>query len=516
MNFTKSFTLWLTLLLLAVTSFVLWKNRNSEMHIVQLGIVGHWRTLHPGLQHTAVGDMVLSNQFEALVGISDSGIVGPGAAKSWQISEDFRTITFNIDTSRKYSDGSQLEASDFKRSWEQSLQMESRSANSSALDVLYALEGFDEFEKTKQLSGVKAISKDLLELRFRSPFRLALTHLSGDRFAAFKESHGKYFGTGPYVIRALGENELEFTPNTFHTSSSNHPHSIRLRSIEPNEIIASLTGGAADAVVQTRGESIPNEYGAAKNLSVFTGTEVAHTTALVNGTPGRLLSDRRFRLALQTVLLQICNERPDAIGNSEFLRIDPQSFLPQQPGRLSETETADLVQLGSAFINELKERTKVRPLHIHYIHSAPRTAWIIERLKSHGIEISTSSGPLDNKSHLEFFYKTPHFDLLFASFSVVQGDPDGIYHKLGKHGAILTPVTYREEVGRLLEEGRQIIGQEKLDEHYKKVSRAILTEVPYIHLGFSKSVTLVRNDRVDVDNVALRRNEGHFGIFKLK
>ena len=95
-------------------------------------------------------------------------------------------------------------------------------------------------------------------------------------------------------------------------------------------------------------------------------------------------------------------------------------------------------------------------------------------------------------------------------------DPDGIYHLLGKNGAITSPLVKNEVVANLLEDGRKIIDRNMINPFYKKVSLALLNEAPIIHMGFNKAVAIYRNDKVKVDGRVLRRNEGHLHIFEAK
>ena len=80
--------------------------------------------------------------------------------------------------------------------------------------------------------------------------------------------------------------------------------------------------------------------------------------------------------------------------------------------------------------------------------------------------------------------------------STWNGDPDGIYHFLGKHGAISSPASSRPVVEAALEEGKEILNPEKLGLAYQKVSKTILEEVPSIHLGFLISTVLYWPERV--------------------
>jgi len=73
------------------------------------------RTMDPGLNGASDGGDVINQTFEGLVR-EKSGVVLPGIAESWDISEDGLTVTFNLRDS-KWSDGSDLTADDFVYSW---------------------------------------------------------------------------------------------------------------------------------------------------------------------------------------------------------------------------------------------------------------------------------------------------------------------------------------------------------------------------------------------------------------
>jgi len=74
------------------------------------------KTLDPGLNGASDGGDVINNTFEGLVREKD-GVVYPGMAESWTVSTDGMTYTFNIREDAKWSDGTQLTADDFVRSW---------------------------------------------------------------------------------------------------------------------------------------------------------------------------------------------------------------------------------------------------------------------------------------------------------------------------------------------------------------------------------------------------------------
>lgn len=73
------------------------------------------KTIDPSLNGASDGGDVISNTFEGLVR-ERSGNVVPGVAKTWDVSEDGKVITFHLRES-KWSDGSPLTANDFVYGW---------------------------------------------------------------------------------------------------------------------------------------------------------------------------------------------------------------------------------------------------------------------------------------------------------------------------------------------------------------------------------------------------------------
>jgi oligopeptide transport system substrate-binding protein len=72
-------------------------------------------TLDPSLNGASDGGDVINNTFEGLVR-EFNGVVEPGIAESWSTSADGKTVTFTLRDS-KWSDGSDLVASDFVYTW---------------------------------------------------------------------------------------------------------------------------------------------------------------------------------------------------------------------------------------------------------------------------------------------------------------------------------------------------------------------------------------------------------------
>ena len=509
MNFAKWFGLFI-LLFLTMGAFAYMKKQTVDSQI-RVGLPGAWNTLHPGLQHTLFGDLVLSNQFEALVGVNDSGVSIPLGAKRWEISDDFRVFRFYIDTVRTFSDGSHLTARDFKRSWEVAAKLQPISANNSLLDVLYKIEGFEAFQTKGTISGLAALNDDILEIRFASPFRQALEYLQGNRFAAYKDVDGKPVGTGIFVISEVEQNHVILKPRV-DLGFANLP-TLDVRYFPTDEIAEKLLKGEIDAIHYMSGHTADAALLFDSSIETIFAQSSINLSLSLNGNTNSLFSKRSNRRALQFLVLETLKKERTLLPQEPYFESDFQFFLPFQAGRLDEPEVRSFIEAGATDVANLIAESKKKPI---VAKASSSTKHVLELLKAAGLHLSSDSGTMPAKEFVALSYQSDGPDILVDAFSVASGDPDGIYHVLGKNGAIRTPYIYSEAVNELLEEGRKIVDVGSLDEHYKKVSRALLTEVPMVHLGFARALTAFRKDRVEIDAKVLRRNQGQLHFMRAK
>lgn len=483
--------------------------KSSSETVLRIGYPATWGTLSPSQQHTAFADAILGNQFDTLVRLGREGLPRPLSARSWEVSPDSRVYKFNIDTSKQFSDGSHLKAADFKDSWERGLLEIPTSANNSLKDVLYNVEGFDDFERTHALSGVIVHSNEILEVRFKKPFRMALDHLSGSRFAAFKKDGDKLLGTGRYQIVQSSDQEVTLIRNKFY-SQPNSFDRIVVRVHDVNLGASAVEDGTLDVFAYfARMANTPCKSEGA--LDCFTGAETGHVAANLNGMNGRFFENKNRRLAMQALIQKVLRSesiRPYA-GNSTIV-LDPQTFLPLQAGHIDESKAQELVAAGASHIPELVEASQKNPI---FFVSMRDDSDLLAALRKEGVAFSEKSGNVDFKVGLQMHYKTFEPDILVGAFSVANGDPDGIYHLLGKQGAISTPMIHRESVNQLLEQGRSIIDRDEMRRHYESLAEVILQEVPFVHIGFTMGQVAYNTSRVAVADHLKTREDVGFHIY---
>ena len=484
--------------------------KNKESSLLHVGFPESWGPLEPTKQNTVYGDMIIFNQFEPLVSASKHGAIQPLAAKSYSVSDDFSKIIFQIDTSRRFSDGSYLTPADVKRSWEHGLSEAKTAANHSVLDAIYMVKGYENFTKSGRLEGLIA-KENTLTIEFSRPYRLGLKYLSGARYAVFKIVDGKTIGTGPYVIDRYDQKTVNMSRNPYFRNDTESFKEILITAFEDKNLKKkAILDGQVDAFLfgPRLDEGCKNE-----NIRCVYGMETSHLHLTVNGQPNQFFSNRQHRQAL-LALLYDGRDSPEFIEmfNNLAASIDFQVYLPAQAGRLDDSDVDEMIKGYRKHIpNFLKETSKNPISFFSTIDNHP----IHDFLSAKGVKLTeASSKGIKFDLLLEKLYRNTKFDLLYASSSVLNSDPDGIYHFLGKNGSIMSPANQRESVTALLEKGRNLVSLDQLDSHYRKVTRSVISDVPIVHLGFKYSRVIYRSDKVRYAEVVKKHDDDRLTVFQ--
>ena len=124
----------------------------------------------PGYTLNTFAAPVFFNCFVGLVRYNLDSELVPGAAESWDISEDGRTWTFHLVEGAKWSNGSPVTAEDFAFAWQRVLTPE---FGSSAANTLYQYianaEAFYNGECAWEDVGVKVLDETTLEVTLKDP-----------------------------------------------------------------------------------------------------------------------------------------------------------------------------------------------------------------------------------------------------------------------------------------------------------------------------------------------------------
>lgn len=493
---------------LALASCFTMQKTEAELNV---GVPAEWGDLVPSLQHTAYADAILSNEYETLVRLGENGSINPLAAKSWTINKDYTEFTFKIDTNKKFSNGKNLEAKDFKQAWESALLLTPKSANSSLQDVLYNVIGYEEFKKIKTLSGISVPEVDTLIIKFKKPFRTALVYLAGARMAVVYSEKDKHFGTGPYQLSFQSNGHATFQKNKYCDNQGDF-EKVNFIYVPNSDAAKALKENKIQLFIFAEKSQIDDCQNKDSDISCNLGSASRHFTFMTNGKAGSFFNSNNHRKALQALIFKsnISENLPERL--KQTMIVDPQLFLPYQKGRISSVDAQEIIDEGKSFIPGLISASKARPI---LIKSSETEKWVIDYLKKLGVAVDEKSGPVSSPMVNEIYYKKHSADLLVIGLSVISGDPDGIYHALGKDGSIASPMSYRKNLSQLLEVGRTLLDSNAVNKKYQEVNQEALRSVPFIHLGFLKTRIAFRNDKIKVKEQYKDREDDRIISFTL-
>ena len=184
-------------------------------------------TLDPALNSAVDGGNMILHLFECLLTVDQNGAIAPGAAETWECSEDGLTWTFHLRDGLKWSDGTAMTASDFVYSWQRVATPET--AAPYADTVLWPVANFSKVfagEATPDTLGVAAPDdktfvvtleascpyfESLAAFATLSPVNPATVQANGDAWAVKPET---FVSNGPFMI-------TEWVPGSYIMTAAN-------------------------------------------------------------------------------------------------------------------------------------------------------------------------------------------------------------------------------------------------------------------------------------------------------
>lgn len=472
-----------------------------------------WDDLRPARVNTLSGYQILTNSFESLVGYTEKGFYEPRVATSWTIDENFRTFTFEIDTSKHFSDGSSLDAYDIKKSWENSFAESTEGLGLGNRDTLSLLLGAENFKRQGHISGIEVVAPNRLTLKLKKPCRTFLSRLSSLRMSVTKKNlDQQLIGTGPYIIQKRSDIDLLLTKNPYFEDSIGAPNEIQVRYLPIDKAQRGLVEGEID-IMQTN-SLVRDSFcdPTSERLQCVDTLDATHVFLALNGMGGKVFSDPRLRKAMQYLIYKAIRNNPaiETIFAQNF-QLDSQVFLPLQAGRLPRTEIENILNQGEPYVPLLVQTSQETPLR--FLARADFSP-LLEELKRNGLQISHLKINTHNSKWLDAYFKDFDVDMILMSLSVTNGDPDGLYHILGENGSLASPMTLRKKTATLLEQGRSLLIPEEIHKHYQTASRAVLDELPFVHLGFIRKSFVFRKDRIKLKDSPLQYKYDDFFHFE--
>ncbi|MCK5882418.1 MAG: hypothetical protein KAG61_01920, partial [Bacteriovoracaceae bacterium] len=468
----------------------------------------------PPLQNTAYADEILKAEYESLTAIGTNGEVAPLVAKSWTVSDDRLEYTFNIDNTKKFSDGTLLNAFDVKRSWEKGLSLSPIIASSGLKDALSFTEGFDDFSRTGILSGVIAKNDHQLIVRLKTPYRLFLSFLSGSRYAIYRiGKDGEYLGTGKYRINEIDHDNLRLEPRQPNRSTPAIVIKyVKTEKKSTEEQLHAIESGYVDVIQHASGIH-RQQCSDSKTVRCLVGSAQTHVNLFLNVTKKSILHSPKARQALQYIIGKHFEESLLPSRFSLTFKKSLQSFLELSPGHLNDNEFGNIWNKGKEFIEYLQVESKKSPL---VVQGTIGGDWLVDILSKYNIKTSSDSNTMSwNQLRTDGLTQKVKVDIAMLAVSVGDSDPDGIYHFIGKQGGLSSPFFCDGSIEDKFIYGKSLLHREEIDSHYREISKDLLTNVPYVHLGFLHRLDLYNHKRVSITAHTGKRTTNVLETFQL-
>lgn len=126
-------------------------------------------TLDPNMNNYSTSSSVLQNLFTGLMQVGADGSLINGCAEKYEVSDDGLTYTFTLRDGLKWSDGSDLTASDFEYAWKRALNPETASPGVAYLYYVKNGQAYNEGTASADDVGVKAVDDKTLEVTLENP-----------------------------------------------------------------------------------------------------------------------------------------------------------------------------------------------------------------------------------------------------------------------------------------------------------------------------------------------------------
>jgi oligopeptide transport system substrate-binding protein len=184
----------------------------AEKQILRRGNGSEVQTLDPHKAEGVPASNILRDLYEGLTIESPDGKVIPGAAESWEISDDGRVYTFHIRKDARWSNGDPVTAADFVYGLRRSVDPATGSQYSQILAPILNTEDIISGKKPVDSMGVEAIDDHTLKITLKAatPYLLGLLNHSTTYpvHRGSVEQHGEQFSrpgklvsNGAYMLK---------------------------------------------------------------------------------------------------------------------------------------------------------------------------------------------------------------------------------------------------------------------------------------------------------------------------
>lgn len=192
------------------------------------------QTIDPLLNTAIDGSNVIVNAFECLMVLNENNEAVPGAAESYEVSDDGLVYTFKLRKDGKWSDGEPVTANDFYYAWMRGLNKETAAEYCYQFFYIKNGEKYYNGEATADEVGLKVLDDYTLEITLEAPTAYYPQLLAHQTYSPVREdivtanpdtwanSPDTYIGNGPFkLVRWDMKDQLVFEKNDNYWDADN-------------------------------------------------------------------------------------------------------------------------------------------------------------------------------------------------------------------------------------------------------------------------------------------------------
>ena len=191
---------------------------SAQEKVLNLATNAEPPTIDPALSTDTTSGSIIDNVFENLTEITNENELVPGAAESWEVSEDGLVYTFHLREDGVWSNGDPVTAHDFEYSWKRLLNPETLSQRG---NLYYVIEGAEDYNINGGSAddvGIKALDDYTFEVTLHSPVAYFLELINHYAFAPVNsnvveqdedwaaEAGESYVTNGPFELSEWNHN----------------------------------------------------------------------------------------------------------------------------------------------------------------------------------------------------------------------------------------------------------------------------------------------------------------------
>lgn len=201
------------ILITIFASFILFSCSNNNQNAINelsLSVGPEPMTLDPAINSSIDASIYIVHVFEGLTIRGEDQRARPGAASSWEVSDDNMSYTFHIRTNAFWSDGVPVRAGDFVYAFRRVVDPKTSSYHASSLDVVKNAKAIIDGKISPNELGVYAIDDKTLRIDLDSPVTYLDEILTSTAFSPLREdivstnedawTLNNYIGNGAYKL----------------------------------------------------------------------------------------------------------------------------------------------------------------------------------------------------------------------------------------------------------------------------------------------------------------------------